>query len=110
MLRGVLRKKILSDVFDNLGRTIQVVLIIAIGSLAVGSIMGSLELIQADVLTNWLQTSPASVGLSLGDGGISQELVDTMRKFREVDQLEAQLRTGIKWRRNPNDPWEPAIP
>jgi putative ABC transport system permease protein len=109
VLRGVLRKKILSDVFDNLGRTIQVVLIIAIGSVAVGSIMGSLELIQADIVTNWTQTSPASVGLSLGDGGINQELVDTMSKFREVDQLEAQFMTGIKWRRKPNDPWEPAV-
>ena len=36
MLRGVLRKKIWSDLFDNKSRTIQVVIIISIGSLAVG--------------------------------------------------------------------------
>ena len=69
MLKGVLRKKIRSDLFDNLGRTIQVVIIIAIGSIAVGTITGALELIQRDITTNWLANDPASIGLSLGDKG-----------------------------------------
>jgi putative ABC transport system permease protein len=109
MLTGVLRKKIRSDLFDNIGRTIQVVLIIAIGSVAVGTILGALELIQLDITTNWLKNNPASVGLALGDEGIGQEMVDTIDKFNEVDQAEAQLQTAIKWRRSPNDPWLPGM-
>jgi len=108
MLKGVLRKKILSDLFDNLSRTIQVVIIIAIGSLAVGSIVGALEFIQQDITRNWLPTNPASIGLSLGSRGISQDLVDTMARFPEIDQIEGQYRENIKWRRSPNDPWQPA--
>lgn len=108
MLRGVLRKKIYSDLFDNWNRTVQVVLIIAIGSMAVGSIVGSLEFIQQDITNNWLRNDPASIGLSLGDEGIDENLVDTIRKFPEVDQAEAQLEESIKWRRSPNDPWQPA--
>jgi hypothetical protein len=103
-----LRKKIWSDVVDNLGRTLQAVLIIAIGSIAIGSIMGSTELIQQDITNGWLRQSPASIGLSLGGGGVSKELVDTMGKYPEIDQIEGQFSTGIKWRRSPNDPWEPA--
>ncbi|MDM8520812.1 FtsX-like permease family protein [Anaerolineales bacterium HSG6] len=109
MLRGVLRKKIYSDLFDNLSRTIQVVLVIAIGSIAVGSIMGSLEFIQQDISANWGQTNPSSIAFALGDKGISQDLVDTMSKFPEVDQIEGQLNQGIKWRRSPDEPWQPAI-
>jgi putative ABC transport system permease protein len=108
MLKGVLRKKIRSDLLDNLSRTIQVVLIIAIGSTAVGSIIGSLEFIQQDITTNWLQNDPASIGLSLGDEGVSQDLIDTMAKFQEVDQIEGQFQTSIKWRRRPDEAWQPA--
>jgi putative ABC transport system permease protein len=108
MLRGVLRKKIRSDIFDNLGRTIQVVLIIAIGSIAVGSIAGALEFIQQDISTNWGQTNPAPIGLTLGDKGISQDLVDTMENFQEVKEIEGQLSKRIKWRRRPDEPWQPA--
>lgn len=109
MLKGVLRKKIRSDLFDNLSRTIQVVLIIAIGSVAVGSIVGSLALIQLDITTNWLKNHPASVGLALGDKGIDQDMVDTIAKFKEVEQAEAQLQTGIKWRHSPAEPWRPGL-
>ncbi len=108
MLRGVLRKKIRSDIFDNLSRTVQVVLIIAIGSMAVGSIMGSLEFIQQDISSNWGQSNPGSVGFTLGNKGISQDIIDNMGKFQEVDQIEGQLSKGIKWRQNPDEPWQPA--
>ncbi len=108
MLKGVLRKKIRSDLFDNLGRTIQVVIIIAIGSIAVGTITGALELIQRDITTNWLANDPASIGLSLGDKGIDQRMIDTMAKYPEVDQIEGQFNYGIKWRRSPDDPWQAA--
>ncbi len=109
MLKGVLRKKIRSDVFDNLGRTIQVVLIIAIGSVAVGTILGSLELIQLDITTNWLKNNPASIGLALGDKGIDQDMVDTIDRFKEVDKAEAQLQRGIKWRRSTTEAWLPGL-
>ena len=108
MLRGVLRKKIRSDLFDNKSRTIQVVLIIAIGSIAVGSIIGSLEFIQQDISTNWGQTNPGSIGLTLGNKGISQDLVDSMGKFQEVDEIEGQLSKRVKWRQQPDEPWQPA--
>ena len=108
MLRGVLRKKILSDLFDNLGRTIQVVMIIAIGSIAVGAIAGSLEFIQRDITANWMRSDPASIGLSLGSKGVSQNLIDTLEKFVEVDRVEGQLSQGIKWRRRPDEPWQSA--
>ena len=81
MLRGVLRKKIHSDLFDNLGRTVQVVLIISIGAIAVGSIAGATALIEQDIGDNWKLNSPASIGLSVGGEGISQRLVETIEKF-----------------------------
>lgn len=109
MLKGVLRKKIRSDLFDNLSRTIQVVIIISIGSIAVGAIVGSLELIQQDISRNWLSNDPASIGLSLGDPGIDQDFIETIERFEEVDQAEGQLTEGIKWRRSPDEPWQPAV-
>lgn len=108
MVKGVLWKKIWSDVFDNLGRTIQVVLIIAIGSMAVGSIFGALDLLQKDILANWKPRHPASIGLSLGDKGVDQGMIDTVERFKEVDMAEGQLVESIKWRLSPDEPWQPA--
>jgi len=108
MLTGVLRKKIWNDLFENLGRTVQVVAIIAIGAIAVGSIAGALELIQKDITANWLESSPASIGLALGDKGVNQDMIDTIARFKEVNLAEGQLNESIKWRRSPTDPWQPA--
>ncbi len=108
MLKGVLRKKIWSDLFDNMSRTIQAVLTIAIGAIAVGAITGATELIQQDISTNWLPNNPASIVLRLGDEGIEQELVETIEKFPEVEQAEGTMSLSIKWRRSPNESWRPA--
>ncbi|MEW5958767.1 MAG: FtsX-like permease family protein [Chloroflexota bacterium] len=109
MLKGVLRKKIWSDLFDNMSRTIQVVIIISIGSLAVGAIIGGLDLIQQDITANWLNSSPASIGLSLGDKGIEEDIIETIERFEEVDKAEGQFVQGVKWRRHPDEPWQPAV-
>ncbi|MEM7344054.1 MAG: ABC transporter permease [Chloroflexota bacterium] len=108
MLKGVLRKKIRSDLFDNLSRTIQAVLTIAIGSLAVGAIIGATALIQSDITANWLPNQPAPISFRLGDGGIQQDLVETMEKFDEVERVEGEITTSIKWRRSPDETWRPA--
>ncbi len=108
MFTGVLRKKIWSDLFDNVSRTIQVVLIIAIGAFAVGTIVGATQLIQKDIVANWLLNNPGSILMTLGGDGIDKNLVDTIEKYEEVDHAEGQYQKSIKWRPSPADPWQPA--
>lgn len=108
MVRGVLWYKIRSDLLGNLGRTLQVILIITIGSTAIGSIIGATQFIRQDVLTNWLGIRPAAVVFTLGKQGVSQELIESLEKSPEIDQVEGQLRTTIRWRRSPAEPWQRA--
>ena len=63
MLFGVLRKKIWSNLFGtrNTSRTIQVVMSIAIGMLAVGAILGALEFISPNITKGWLAVTSALV-------------------------------------------------
>ena len=110
MLFGVLRKKIWSDLFGsgNLARTIQAVLSIAIGALAVGAILGALELIRADVSQQWQAANPPSIRME-ADPEVNEELLTSLGKIAGVDEMEGTLTKAISWRRTPDVPWEPAI-
>lgn len=103
MVRGVLWYKIRSDLLGNLGRTLQVILIITIGSTAIGSIIGATQFIRQDVLTNWLGIRPAAIVFTLGKQGVSQDLIESLENSPEIDQVEGQLRTTIRWRRSPTE-------
>ena len=50
---GVIRHKIWYDLWENKGRTLRVVAIIAIGAFAVGAVLGAKEFILQDVSTTW---------------------------------------------------------
>ena len=110
MLFGVLRKKIWRDLFGtgNLARTIQAVLSIAIGALAVGAILGALELIRADVSQQWQAANPPSIRME-ADPEVNEELLTSLGKIAGVDEMEGTLTKAISWRRTPDVPWELAI-
>lgn len=109
MLFGVLRKKIWSDLFGsgNLSRTVQAVLSIAIGALAVGAILGALQFINADISKGWQAANPPSI-IMKAKPEVSEELITSLSKIEGVEGLEGILTKPISWRRSPDAPWEPA--
>jgi putative ABC transport system permease protein len=109
MLFGVLRKKIWSDLFGsgNTSRTIQAVLSIAIGALAVGAILGALEFINADLSKGWQAANPPSITMK-AKPEVSEELITSLGKIEGVEDVEGTLTKPISWRRSPDVPWEPA--
>ena len=53
MNMGVIRYKIWHDLWENKGRTLRVVAIIAIGAFAVGAVLGGKEFILKDLARTW---------------------------------------------------------
>ncbi len=62
---GVIWYKIWYDLWENFGRTVRVVLIIAVGAFAVGAVIGSKELISKDLSRTWQASTPATIGLEV---------------------------------------------
>src|SRR5262245_60561794 len=105
---GVIRYKIWHDLWENKGRTLRVVAIIAIGAFAVGTILGGKEFILKDLARNWQASKPATIGLTV-EPAVSELTLDALENLRGVETVTGWHQETIKWRRQPGDPWQPAI-
>jgi putative ABC transport system permease protein len=103
---GVLRYKIWSDLWANKGRTLQIVLIIAIGTAAIGMIIGIQNLVIPNLQANWQATNPAMINLTVSPAIGDDDLLALKRVDGVVD-VEGQSSTIIEWRVSPEDEWFP---
>lgn len=102
---GVLVHKIWSDLWGNVGRTIQAVLTIAIGAFAVGAILGGSQLMNQDTTRNWQSANPAAVQLRT-DPQVTEGMIEALED-EQVPVTEGQMEQSIQWRLAPDDPWQP---
>ncbi len=101
---GVIRNKIWSDLWANKGRTLQVVLIIAMGTAAIGMIIGISSLVTPTMAVRWQATNPAMINLAV-DPTMDDDDLLTLKKVDGVEEVEGQSSTSIEWRVNPEDEW-----
>lgn len=104
---SVIHRKTWYDVWDQKGRTLQVVLIIAIGAFAIGATLGALEFISRDITGVWRGINPPMIGLWV-DPAIDEAMIESLAHLDGVAIVEGELEEGIKWRRSPAEPWQPA--
>lgn len=104
---GVLRDKLWADLWENKGRTAQVVLIIAMGAFAIGMIIGARDFMLAGMETIWRTSSPAMIYLwnypSVDDATIS-----ALQHVAGVHEVEGFQQSTVEWRLTPTDPWTAA--
>lgn len=106
---GVIRYKIWRDLWENKGRTWRVIAIIAIGAFAVGAVLGAKEFIRQDVTRTWQTSNPATIGLEVSPS-VDDSLIESLENLKEVEIVEGWFQDKtVRWRRNPDDPWQPAI-
>ncbi len=105
---GVIRHKIWYDLWENRGRTLQVVAIIAIGAFAVGAVLGAKALILQDATRTWLASNPTTIGLEVNPP-VDNAMIEFLKNLREVETVEGWFQDKtVRWRRTPQDPWQPA--
>jgi putative ABC transport system permease protein len=104
---GVLRYKIWSDLWDNKGRTFQVVLIIAMGAFAIGMIIGTRNLVIPAMEATWRASSPAMIVL-WADPPVDEDTLRVLKDIEGVEEVEGYLTREIEWKLYPEDQWKPA--
>lgn len=102
---GVIRYKIWSEVWQNKGRTLQIVLIIAVGAFSIGMIIGGRNLFQARVAEIWQATSPAMISLAVNPA-VDDTMITSLKGIKGVEQVEGYSQTTLEWRLKPTDPWQ----
>jgi putative ABC transport system permease protein len=105
---GVIRHKIWYDLWENKGRTLRVVTIIAIGAFAIGTTLGGKEFIIKDLARTWQASQPATIGLAV-EPGVDKAMLESLENLRGIETVEGWFQETIKWRRSPDEPWVPAI-
>src|SRR5687767_10819817 len=101
---GVIWHKIWSDIWNNKGRTAQVVLIIAMGAFAIGMIIGASEAISSRLGEVWHTASPAMINLGT-DPYIDDEQLTGLKSLKGITEVEGYMSTNLEWRLSPNQPW-----
>jgi putative ABC transport system permease protein len=104
---GVIRYKIWSDLWARKARTLQVVLIIAMGAFAIGMIVTTRTLMVAGMSEIWSAVSPATITMwaspSVGDDAIT-----ALKRIEGLEDVEGYATATVEWRLSPKDEWSPA--
>jgi putative ABC transport system permease protein len=103
---GVLGSKIFRDLWNNKGRTIQVVLIIGLSAGSIGMIMGTRNLMIPGMEDLWRSQDPAMINLFTDYLG--EDELQVLEDVEGVDILEGKSSTIIEWRSNPDEEWQQA--
>jgi putative ABC transport system permease protein len=104
---GVIRYKIWSDLWANKGRTLQVVLIIAMGAFAIGLIIATRMLVIGGMEDMWRACSPAMIVLWTNPS-VDDDTIMALKKIEGLEEVEGYTSVSIEWRLNPDDKWLPA--
>jgi len=102
---GVLRYKIIRDLWNNKSRTIQVMLIIGIGAAAIGIILTARNLVVPMMQTSWRGFNAPMFTLFIGPPINERELLE-LEQEDGVGLIEGLNSTTIEYRVNPTDEWK----
>ena len=108
MLFGAIRHKIWHDLWENKGRTMRVVAVIAVGAFAVGVVLGGKEFMVKDIARTWQESNPSTIGLEVKPP-VSEQTLQTLENLPGVEMVEGWQQQRVQWRPSPDQPWNAAL-
>lgn len=104
-MMGVLRYKIISDLWGHKGRTLQIVLIIGFGAAAIGMILGTRNMVIPMMQEMWQSLDAPSIFLFVAPN-VSESEMEVLQRTEGVSEIEGIHSATIEWRVNPEDDWK----
>ncbi len=104
---GVIRHKIWKDLWVNKSRTLQVVLIVAMGAFAVGMIITTRNLVIEGMHEAWVESKPAMIAMASGSL-VDEDTVRDLQHLEDVKDVEGYSTTSIEWRLEEGQEWRAA--
>jgi putative ABC transport system permease protein len=101
---GVIQYKIWRDLWENKARTLQVVLIIAMGAFAIGMIITTRNLLIPGMEQLWQDAEPAIITM-WANPRIDDDTITALEGIEGVEHVDGLASTSIEWRLSPDDPW-----
>jgi putative ABC transport system permease protein len=102
---NVIYYKILADLWGHKSRTLQVVLIIALGAFGAGLVIGARNLTSAALNADWLAGDPPNMKISVNPAMTSDQLL-ALEKIDGLSKVEGLQAEKIEWRHGPGEEWQ----
>jgi putative ABC transport system permease protein len=96
-------RKVIHDLLDNKGRTLLVVLSIAVGVFSIGVIAGAYQIIANDMSVSYSANQPANVELRMTD--FDEETLEMIHNQRGVEDAEGRRVFNIRVRAAGTEKW-----
>src|SRR5512135_2886947 len=96
-------RKVFHDLLDNKGRTLLVVLSIAVGVFSIGVIAGAYQIISNDMSASYSANKPANIELRTSD--FDQDVLDFIHNQRGVAEAEGRRVFNIRVRVPGTEKW-----
>jgi putative ABC transport system permease protein len=96
-------RKVIHDLLDNKGRTLLVVLSIAVGVFSIGVIAGAYQIIANDMSVSYSANRPANVELRMTD--FDEETLEMIHNQRGVEDAEGRRVFNIRVRTPGTEKW-----
>ena len=105
---GMRWRKVLRDLLSNKTRTILVVLSIAVGVFAVGTVAHMQVIVSDDLDASYAAVNPASATLYT-DEAVDEDLIQTIGRMPEVAEAEGRRRMLVQFKTEADGAWHPLI-
>src|SRR5919108_6322400 len=96
-------RKVIHDLLDNKGRTLLVVLSIAVGVFSIGVIAGAYQIIANDMSVSYSSNNPANVELRMTN--FEEDTLEMIRNQRGVEDAEGRRVFNIRVRVPGTEKW-----
>lgn len=96
-------KKVAHDLFDNITRTLLVVISIAIGVFSIGVITGSYEIISSDINASYALTNPKNIDIR--SDPFNNDLIEMVENIDSVKEAEGRRIFPLRIRKTGTSSW-----
>ena len=103
-----LLNKVWFDLWQDKSRTLQVVLVIALGAIAIGLVIGGRNLIADSVLTGSQAAEPAHIRLSVSPP-VTKDQLERIERIEGVAEAEGLQSAPVEWRYVGDEEWQTGV-
>lgn len=100
--------KVWYDLWQDKSRTLQVTLVIALGSIGIGLVIGGLNLVTAAVAQSWQTAVPPNINLTVNPP-LTKAQLERIERIEGVAEVEGLYSDRVEWRHVGETAWQTAI-
>lgn len=100
--------KVWYDLWQDKSRTLQVTLVIALGSIGIGLVIGGLNLVTAAVADSWQTAVPPNINLTVNPP-LTKAQLERLERIEGVAEVEGLYTDRVEWRHVGETEWTTAI-